>query len=113
MKPLRKQENLSSDKKQLVVESELQEIRKALVARKEEIKQAIREYPRPITACDDQFNLLLEQRATITREIVRFDREMAQIRLAADGRKALEAFVAGSLFASAVAGKRASPQAGD
>ncbi|MEM7127153.1 MAG: hypothetical protein AAF702_12550 [Chloroflexota bacterium] len=78
-------------------------IRQKLATQKDEINQTIREYPRPITACDEQFNLLLEKRVSITQEIIRLERIIGQV--ASENNSSdevdseqLKAFVASSAF---------------
>ncbi len=53
-------------------------IRELLQAEKRRIVGEIREYPRPIAACDLQFNALLEKRAGILRELERLDDAIEQ-----------------------------------
>ncbi len=45
------------------------EIRERLEQHKSRINVELRNYPPPITACDQQFNYLLEQRASVESEI--------------------------------------------
>jgi len=56
-----------------VFESLCQEIRSALLERRQRIAQEIGRHPRPITACDVHFNRLLEERASLSAELDRFD----------------------------------------
>ena len=46
-------------------------VRSWLENEKRRIQQEIRNYPAPITACDQQFNSLLEERARISQELTR------------------------------------------
>ena len=46
------------------------EIRSLLEQQRFRIQEEIANYPPPITACDAQFNHLLEQRSRIARELV-------------------------------------------
>jgi hypothetical protein len=64
-------------------------LRAHLEAARERIFAAIRSYPSPITACDAQFNHLLEERARIAGELARLE----AARAADDASAALEAFL--------------------
>lgn len=68
-------------------------LRARLEARQTRIVEAIRDYPPPITACDAQFDHLLEQRDGISRELRRL--EDARKEKGASG-KVIAAFVASS-----------------
>jgi len=46
-----------------------QQIEACLAAERQRIHQEIKEYPRPVAGCDQQFNYLLEQRSLIAHEI--------------------------------------------
>ncbi len=50
-----------------------QDIREQLAQQRQLVIDEIRHYPAPIPACDVQFNHLMQQRATITRELGRLD----------------------------------------
>jgi hypothetical protein len=52
-------------------------IRSALLERRQRLAEEIGRYPRPITACDVQFNRLLEERAQVSAELDRFDEFVA------------------------------------
>ncbi len=69
-------------------------LERRLGARLAAVERQIRHYPRPIPACDAQFNHLLEQRAAIPREIARL-RAAAGAHPAETGaaERALEEFV--------------------
>jgi len=47
--------------------------RMELEARRAELKEQISTYPAPITACDAQFNHLLEERALLNAELGRLE----------------------------------------
>lgn len=51
--------------------SEWQALRRGLEAMAERVAEEIRAYPRPITACDAQFNHLLELRRQLPHELDR------------------------------------------
>jgi hypothetical protein len=57
----------------------LESARKALQAQKQRTDEEIRSYPRPIAACDLQFNYLLEERARIARELGRLHEEWQKL----------------------------------
>jgi hypothetical protein len=61
-----------------------QRIRDHLESERQRIHEEIKEYPRPIPACDVQFNFLLEQRAGIAEELNRLD-EARKAKCSGDG----------------------------
>ena len=69
------------------------QVRDWLEARRRPIQDEIRRYPPPIPACDAHFNYLLDQRAMLSRELVRLEAARAAARESAAGRSALESFV--------------------
>ena len=64
--------------------------RRRLLALMREVGAEISAYPRPITACDAQFNYLLELRRTLPAELARLEAA------AADPSASVEAFMRGS-----------------
>ncbi len=54
-----------------LAESIWKKISAQLESEKNRIYEAIKNYPPPITACDEQFDYLLEQRETIFQELAR------------------------------------------
>jgi hypothetical protein len=52
-------------------ESDLRDREAFLVAEKQRLYQEIRSYPTPIAGCDQQFNYLLEQQASVAAELSR------------------------------------------
>ncbi len=56
------------------------EISACLEARKQGLYEEIRAYPAPITACDQQFNYLLEQQARLFDELGRTREALKEIR---------------------------------
>jgi len=52
-----------------VIETIWTQIAQFLESRKHQIDEEIKHYPPPITACDRQFDYLLEQRRTVSLEI--------------------------------------------
>lgn len=73
-------------------------IQEQLLVQKAQINQSIREYPLPITACDDQFNYLLEKRSTVTQEIGQLNRLVEIDGGEKELRLALDEFVGSSQF---------------
>lgn len=69
-------------------------VRQHLEERRRPIEQEIRRYPPPIAGCDAQFNYLLEQRAMLSRELVRLSQAMQEA--GADTPAAVEAFLQAS-----------------
>ena len=57
----------------LGIEATYAAIRSALLERRQAIAEEIARHPRPITACDVHFNRLLEERASLSQELDRFD----------------------------------------
>ena len=60
-----------------------------LEAEKRRIDEEIKNYPRPIAACDLQFNHLLEERARLAGELDRMDEGLKDAREAEPERPAL------------------------
>lgn len=56
-----------------MVESAWARLRAHLVTSRSAIQDEIRNYPTPITACDEQFNYLLEKRDHLIDELNRID----------------------------------------
>ena len=76
---------------------------RTLKARLEEVKRGIVEqianYPPPITACDAQFNYLLEERDKVSEELRGLEELRGEFGRGEDGSAAkLEAFVSASAF---------------
>ena len=64
---------MHSGTKQDMIESAWNEIKTRLEDRKAQVFAEIRNYPPPITACDEQFDHLLAQQEKISRELRRAD----------------------------------------
>src|SRR5262245_15455400 len=80
-------------------------IRAHLEARKAQLYDEIRNYPRPIPACDQQFNYLLEERVRLSQELEQLD-EVCRERLAAgEALKRVEEFLQSSCFLDQDAGQ--------
>jgi hypothetical protein len=62
------------------MESLCREIRSALLERRQRLAEEIGRHPRPVTACDVHFNLLLEERAAVSAALDRFDEFVAALR---------------------------------
>jgi hypothetical protein len=71
-------------------DSEWNSLRRRLAALAESVAAEIRAYPRPITACDAQFNHLLELRRVLPDELERLDAA------AGDPRSTVENFIRSS-----------------
>lgn len=72
------------------------EIRACLERRRDQLFEEIRNYPSPITACDQQFNFLLEQRAKVAEELCRCEAHYLQDSDSPDSVSVLEEFLAAS-----------------
>jgi hypothetical protein len=48
-------------------------IKAYLINKKDQIYEEIKNYPRPIPACDQQFNYLLEERTRISQDLARLE----------------------------------------
>ncbi len=80
------------------VESIWAKIRVHLEGEKDRIFEAIKNYPPQITNCDEQFDYLLEERETITRELARM-RELSAASLShAERSKSIDEFMSTSRF---------------
>lgn len=60
------------------------EIAGCLEARKQRLYEEIRSYPTPITACDQQFNYLLEQQTRIAEELARLKSSIVEAQSGGD-----------------------------
>ncbi len=69
-------------------------VKRFLEERRRPVEDEIRRYPPPIAGCDAHFNYLLEQRATLSRELVRLD--AARRAAGADDGQAVDAFLRSS-----------------
>lgn len=69
-------------------------VKRFLEERRRPVEDEIRRYPPPIAGCDAHFNYLLEQRATLSRELVRL--EAARRAAGADDGQAVDAFLRSS-----------------
>jgi hypothetical protein len=49
-----------------------------LQARERRLYEELKNYPTPITACDQQFNYLLEQQANVAQELARLDHSLVE-----------------------------------
>jgi hypothetical protein len=56
------------------------ELRSKLLERRQYLADEIGRHPRPITACDVNFNRLLEERAEVSAALDRFDEFVASLR---------------------------------
>jgi hypothetical protein len=79
-----------------LVKSAWTRIRTRLESEKERIYEEIRSYPRPIPACDQQFNFLLEERTRIARELQRLDEAFQPGLTGSDALARIEEFIGAS-----------------
>jgi hypothetical protein len=80
------------------VESAWERVRAGLEREHHRIYEEIKNYPRPIPACDVQFNYLLEERADISEELERLEAAAKESRRCGDPGKVLEEFVRSSRY---------------
>ena len=71
-------------------------IKSNLEQEKDRIYEEIRNYPRPIPACDQQFNFLLEERTRIARELQRLDEAFQPGLTGSDALARIEEFIGAS-----------------
>ncbi|MDP6709403.1 MAG: hypothetical protein QF893_23945 [Alphaproteobacteria bacterium] len=79
------------------VDQAIEEIRDRLAAAKAAIKDELRNYPQPITACDAQYNHLAEERRELSAEIARLD-EIVRRGAQQDPRAAIDGFLRSSAY---------------
>ncbi len=79
-----------------LLESVCTRLRVHLEEERQRVREAIREYPRPIPACDVQFNHLLEQRTEIGQELERIQEIAETSRRSGDVGGLLAAFLCSS-----------------
>jgi hypothetical protein len=72
---------MNSDQPLVLLETAWTELQR----QKERIYEEIHDYPRPIAACDLQFNYLLEERARVAEELARMQRERETLAKARSG----------------------------
>jgi hypothetical protein len=72
--------------------------RACLENKKRQIYEEVRNYPRPIPACDQQFNYLLEERARVEQELGRLEEACAESRTSADPLQRVEEFIRSSAY---------------
>lgn len=72
------------------------DIAECLEGQKARIYEEIRNYPTPITACDQQFNYLLEEQAKVAGELARMRRAIAEASTRGDAIDAIDAFIQSS-----------------
>lgn len=71
-------------------------VKRHLEAKRRPVEDEIRRYPPPIAGCDAHFNYLLEQRATLSRELVRLEAAAKAAGAGPADGKAVEAFLRSS-----------------
>jgi hypothetical protein len=80
------------------VELVWRKIRVHLENEQRRVYEEIKQYPRPIPACDAQFNYLLEQRAGLAREVEQVDEVSKESLGARDPRKYVDEFLRSSKY---------------
>ena len=86
-------------------------VRRHLEERRRPVEDEIRRYPSPIAGCDAHFNYLLEQRALLSRELVRLAEAMRAD--APDASGPADAFIRSSACIDAAAGEEIRARAFD
>jgi hypothetical protein len=76
-----------------LVKSAWARIRTCLEDRRHQLHEEIRSYPRPIPACDQQFNYLLEERAQTAEELDRMDEACAECLARGGALERIEEFI--------------------
>jgi hypothetical protein len=89
-----------------LVKSAWKRIRTHLENEKARIHEEIRNYPRPIPACDQQFNYLLEERARISQELDRMDEASREGLARGDPIEPIDEFIKSSSFVGGDAGQQ-------
>jgi hypothetical protein len=80
------------------VKSQWEKIRSRLESAKAKIHAEIRDYPRPIPACDQQFNYLLEERARMARELDRMEAAFQESLARSDCLEVIAEFIQSSRY---------------
>jgi hypothetical protein len=93
-----------TDRRTAFVEAVWDRIRTHLVSEKHRIYEEIRNYPRPVAGCDQQFNYLLEERARISADLERMDRACAASLTGSNPLELVEAFIRSSSYLKGEAG---------
>jgi hypothetical protein len=78
------------------VESAWERVKTLLATERHRIHEEIKNYPRPIPACDLQFNYLLEERTSIAQELGRAEEAAEQSRKGGDPVALLREFLRSS-----------------
>ena len=84
---------MAFDEPRALLESVWNRIRGRLEEARHRIHEEIKNYPRPIPACDLQFNHLLEEQANLAQEMCRLHEAMQASRESSDPGKVLEEFI--------------------
>jgi hypothetical protein len=79
------------------VDHAIAEIRDRLAAAKASIKDELRNYPQPITACDAQYNHLAEARRALSSDLARLE-EIVRRGAQQDSRAAIDGFLRSSAY---------------
>lgn len=88
----------SAEKSAEATRAAWKEIESCLEQHKERIYAQIKGYPTPITACDQQFNYLLDERTAISRELDRLRSAAEESTRDGDQRGCIQAFIDSSSY---------------
>jgi hypothetical protein len=94
------------NRKMDLVKSVWEAIRTHLENAKNQLYEQIRNYPRPIPACDQHFNYLLQERTRILRELGRMDGAFQESLTRTDSLELIDAFIKSSSYLGGDAGQR-------
>ena len=86
----------SRNKHQELITSAWEPIERSLESRKQQLYDQIKNYPTPITACDLQFNYLLEQQAATSQELSRMHKAFQESLAGGDAIEIIHKFVRSS-----------------
>lgn len=105
MPPAKPQDERNS-RQVALLEAVWSQIRGHLENQKQRIGEEIKHYPRPIPACDLQFNALLEERARVSQEVDRLHEAVEESLQGRDALQLLEEFLRSSSYLDAEAKQR-------
>jgi hypothetical protein len=89
-----------------LLESVWTKISSHLENERERLYEEIKDYPRPIPACDAQFNYLLEERSSIADELDRMYEASEESLRSGDSIKLVEEFITSSRYLNTEAKQR-------
>jgi hypothetical protein len=94
------------DRRTDLVKSAWERIRTHLENERSRVHEEIRNYPRPIPSCDQQFNYLLEERARISEELGRMDEASRESLARGDPIGPIDEFIESSSYVGGDAGRQ-------